>query len=945
MVDRLSEFAAEVTRVAREVGTDGKLGGQALVRGVGGTWKDLTDNVNVMADNLTGQVRGIAVVAEAVAGGDLSKKITVDASGEVASLAATLNGMVDTLRAFADEVTRVAREVGTEGILGGQALLPNVGGTWKDLTESVNYMARNLTTQVRNIAQVTTAVASGDLSKKIDVDARGEILELKTTINTMVDRLSEFAAEVTRVAREVGTEGKLGGQAEVVGVSGTWQRLTERVNQLAGNLTTQVRAIAAVATAVTEGDLTRQITVDASGEVAELKDNINQMIANLKATTRANEEQDWLKTNFARISELMQGHRELSAVAALVLGELAPLVQAQFGAFFLADTDIEGATALSARATYGFQLAQQPPRFRLGESLVGQAALGKQTIVIDDAPPDYVRVSSGLGWTSSVHVVVLPVLFEGQTLGVIELASVTEFTAVHKDLLEQLRETIGVNVNTIVANARTDSLLDESTRLTTELRARSEQLQAQQEELQRSYAELAEKAELLSRQNTDIESKNSEIEQARQELEERARQLTLASKYKSEFMANMSHELRTPLNSMLVLAKLFTDNLEGNLTGKQVQHARTIHSAGVDLLQIIDDILDLAKVEAGRMELRPDDVTLAGVVAYAEDLYGPQLAQKELQFRVVVDENVPAILRTDEHRLQQVLRNLLSNAVKFTHSGHVELRIRLAEPGEVSGFYLRKTAQRVAFDVSDTGIGIPPEKLSVIFEAFQQADGTTSRKYGGTGLGLSISRELAHLLGGELHARSAPGQGSTFTLYLPLDSVALTAKPMKPAIAETPTAAAVSTGAGVTQRPVVVADLGTGRFHGEKVLIVDDDLRNVLALSAVLELHGLEVVYADNGVAGIRALEQYDDVALVLMDIMMPELDGNATMAAIRRMPPYTELPIIAVTAKALQRDRDKSLASGATEYVTKPVDTGRLLQLIASYLETEPAIRVADGG
>jgi signal transduction histidine kinase/HAMP domain-containing protein/CheY-like chemotaxis protein len=933
MVDRLSEFADEVTRVAREVGTEGKLGGQARVRGVAGTWKDLTDNVNVMADNLTGQVRGIAAVSTAVAGGDLSKKITVEAKGEVAALAETLNGMVDTLRAFADEVTRVAREVGTEGILGGQARVPNVAGTWKDLTDSVNYMAGNLTNQVRNIAQVTTAVAQGDLSKKIDVDARGEILELKTTINTMVDRLSEFAAEVTRVAREVGTEGKLGGQAEVPGVAGTWQRLTDNVNQLAGNLTTQVRAIAAVATAVTEGDLTRQITVDASGEVAELKDNINQMIGNLKATTRANQEQDWLKTNFARVSGLMQGHRELAVVAELVLGELTPLVSAQYGAFYLAETDDDGRTTLLATATYGFPPDERPLGFRLGESLVGQAALSKRTIVVTSAPPDYVRVSSGLGWTSSVHLVVLPVLFEGQTLGVLELASVNEFTAVHRDLLEQLKETIGINVNTIVANSRTDALLEESTRLTTELRARSEQLQAQQEELQRSYAELAEKAELLSRQNADIESKNSEIEQARQELEERARQLSLASKYKSEFMANMSHELRTPLNSMLVLAKLFNDNLEGNLTDKQVQHARTIHSAGVDLLQIIDDILDLAKVEAGRMELRPDDVTLSNVVSYVEDLYGPQIAQKELQFRVLVDDNVPATLRTDEHRLQQVLRNLLSNAVKFTHSGYVELRIRLAAPDEVSGFYLRKTADRVAFDVTDTGIGISPDKLSVIFEAFQQADGTTSRKYGGTGLGLSISRELAHLLGGELHGRSAPGQGSTFTLYLPLDTATRAAKPV-----EVPVAPVAAKLVDVAPEVSVIT-----RFHGEKVLIVDDDLRNVLALSAVLELHGLQVVYADNGVAGIRALEQYDDVALVLMDIMMPELDGNATMAAIRRMPPYADLPIIAVTAKALQRDREKSLASGATEYVTKPVDTEHLLRLIGNYLEKEPAISVAD--
>jgi HAMP domain-containing protein len=337
MVDQLSVFTSEVTRVAREVGTEGTLGGQAQVPGVSGTWADLTDSVNAMAGNLTTQVRDIAQVATAVAKGDLSQKIDVDARGEILQLKETVNTMVDQLSAFADEVTRVAREVGTEGRLGGQAHVPNVAGTWKDLTDNVNSMANNLTGQVRNIALVTTAVAKGDLSKKIDVDARGEILELKTTINTMVDQLSAFADEVTRVAREVGTEGLLGGQAEVEGVSGTWKRLTENVNELAGNLTRQVRAIGDVASAVAEGDLTRSITVDASGEVADLKDNINSMVESLRETTRANQEQDWLKTNLARISGLMQGHRDLPVVAELIMGELAPLVSAQYGAFYLAE--------------------------------------------------------------------------------------------------------------------------------------------------------------------------------------------------------------------------------------------------------------------------------------------------------------------------------------------------------------------------------------------------------------------------------------------------------------------------------------------------------------------------------------------------------------------------------------------------------------------------------
>ncbi|MGB9282037.1 MAG: HAMP domain-containing protein [Pseudonocardiaceae bacterium] len=940
MVDQLSAFADEVTRVAHEVGSEGKLGNQAQVSGVAGTWKALTDNVNGMAANLTSQVRSIATVATAVAGGDLSKKITVEARGEVAALAETINRMVDTLGAFADEVTRVAREVGTEGTLGGQARVPNVAGTWKGLTDNVNFMANNLTSQVRNIAQVTTAVASGDLSKKIDVDARGEILELKTTINTMVDRLSAFASEVTRVAREVGTEGKLGGQAQVIGVSGTWERLTENVNVLAGNLTTQVRAIAAVATAVTAGDLTRQITVDASGEVAELKDNINRMIATLKETTRANQDQGWLKTNLAQLSALMQGHRDLSTVASLVLSELAPLVSAQQGAFFLVRPGGDGSAVgpvVEFTAGYGIHDSAAIRRFALGESLVGQAALDKRTILVVDAPPDYAAISSGLGCAAPTNLLVLPLLFEDQALGVIELASVNEFTTVHRDLLEQLRETIGVNVNTILANSRTEALLTESQRLAQELTSGSERLQAQQHELQKSNTELAEKAALLATQNRAIEIKNDEIELARQEIEDRAAQLAAASSYKSDFMANMSHELRTPLNSALVLAKLLADNLDGNLTDKQVQFARTIHSAGSDLLQLINDILDLAKVEAGRMDPSLSDVAMTGVVNYVKTLCEPLAADKALHFTVELDPGLPELLHTDEQRLQQVLRNLMSNAVKFTDEGGVALRIRPASAEEVESEALRAAPARVAFEVEDTGIGVPADKLSVIFEAFQQADGTTSRRYGGTGLGLSISRRLTQLLGGELVVRSEPGVGSVFTLYLPE-----VAEPSAPAISDGTAqataldelAAAELVSAARSRPQLRSSPEAPPRFHGEEILIVDDDLRNVFALSSMLEAHGLNIAFADNGVAGVRALERNEDIALVLMDVMMPELDGNATIAAIRNLSRYADLPIIAVTAKAMKEDRAKSLASGANDYVTKPVDSDLLLRLIHAHLQ-----------
>ncbi|MBD0695403.1 HAMP domain-containing protein [Streptomyces sp. CBMA123] len=1083
MVDQLSHFTSEVTRVAREVGTEGRLGGQAQVPGVSGTWADLTDSVNAMAGNLTWQVRGIAQVTTAVARGDLTQKIEVDARGEILELKNTVNTMVDQLSSFAGEVTRVAREVGTEGRLGGQAKVEGVSGTWRDLTDSVNSMAGNLTGQVRAIAQVATAVAEGDLSQKITVTARGEILELKETINTMVDQLSSFADEVTRVAREVGTEGRLGGQAKVEGVSGTWKRLTENVNELAGNLTRQVRAIAEVTSAVAAGDLTRSITVDASGEVADLKDNINFMVESLRETTRANEEQDWLKTNLARFSALMQGRRDLGVVAESVMDELAPLVGAQCGAFYLAE-DSGAGTILQLVGSYAFPDGERPTRFRLGESFVGQAARSRRTIAVGALPPGYLAASSGLGRTESLSLIVLPIVVEEQVLGVIELASVQPFTQVHRDFLDQLMETIGVNVNTIIANARTDELLGESQRLTAELQARSAELQARQEELQFSNAELENKAELLATQNRDIETKNLEIEQARQELEERAHQLSLASKYKSEFLANMSHELRTPLNSLLILAQLLAQNPTRNLSAKQVEYAGIIHSAGSDLLQLINDILDLSKVEAGKMDLNVDAVPLHTLLDYVEATFRPMTGQKNLAFSVRTANGVPGELRTDDYRLRQVLRNLLSNAVKFTEHGQVELRIEPAAEAELPDG-VRRGVPVLAFRVTDSGIGIAPQHLETVFGAFQQADGTTSRKYGGTGLGLSISREIAYLLGGAITVESTLGQGSAFTLYLPVEhEVAAEAPaasgpatggaarptadhPHDPAdhaapgqprrllvvesrpnglltlVAENAVADLARYSAGHRQVDIVTAvgaqeaatALATAPCHcvvleldlpdgtaatllsemegdpalhtvpvlahnnrsvtaehpdtlgrpdgrplelltsldelrerialhmsadhpggalppvrdtdrvqawspdagpalsGRTALVVDDDDRNLYAITSILELHGMRVLQAENGRAALESLTAHPRIDVILMDVMMPEMDGYTATAAIRAMPEHEGLPIIAVTAKAMIGDREKSLAAGASDYITKPVDADEVINRITHHL------------
>ncbi|HXU43560.1 MAG TPA: ATP-binding protein, partial [Burkholderiales bacterium] len=966
MVGQLNSFAAEVTRVAREVGTEGKLGGQAQVVGVGGVWKDLTDNVNSMAANLTGQVRNIAEVTTAVAKGDLSRKITVDVRGEILELKLTVNTMVDQLNGFAAEVTRVAREVGTEGKLGGQAQVKGVGGVWSDLTANVNSMAANLTSQVRGIASVVTAVASGDLKRKLAVEAKGEVAALADTINGMIDTLATFADQVTNVAREVGSEGKLGGQARVPGAAGTWHDLTDNVNRLAANLTTQVRAIAEVATAVTKGDLTRSITVEAQGEVASLKDNINEMIRNLKDTTRKNTEQDWLKTHLARFTRMLQGHRDLVTVSRLILSELTPLVNAQQAAFYVADQR-SGESTLELLAGYAQRHSKSLPRkISFGEGLVGQCALEKKRIVLASAPSDYIRISSSLGSGAPVNIVILPVLFEGQVKAVIELASFSRFSDTHQAFLDQLTESIGVVLHTISANMQTEYLLHQSQSLTAELQSQQEELKktndrleqqalnlqkseamlkGKQEELRGANDQLQEKARQLSEQMHQVEFKNREIEQARAALEEKAEQLSLSSRYKSEFLANMSHELRTPLNSLLILARLLSDNVGGNLTSKQVEFARTIHSSGAELLALINDILDLAKIESGTVTLNIAQEPFSEICESVDRTFRQVAGDKGLEFQLTVAPGLPAAVETDGKRLQQILANLLSNAFKFTAKGSVRLLIEPAREGWSLGHPVLDRAEgAVAFSVIDTGIGIPPAKQRLIFEAFQQADGTTSREYGGTGLGLSISRELARLLGGEIRvAASAPGQGSTFTLYLPL-SHPVAGNDSVPSLATLPRQYIASPLAAVPPAPLEEKKEPApakveGELAGRSVLVVDDDIRNVFALTSALEARGLRVLHAESGKDGIELLKRSNDadtagIDAVLMDVMMPGLDGHDTMRIVRQLDGCHTIPILAVTAKAMLGDREKCIAAGATDYVAKPVDMDELLEKLQQHMQ-----------
>jgi len=922
MVEQLRSFASEVTRVAREVGTEGRLGVQAIVPGVAGTWKDLTDSVNAMGTNLTAQVRNIAEVTTAVARGDLSRKIMVDVKGEILELKNTINTMVDQLRAFAAEVTRVAREVGTEGRLGGQAVVPGVAGTWKDLTDSVNVMAANLTDQVRGIVKVVTAVADGDLRQKLTVMAKGEVAALAETINNMTDTLATFAEQVTSVAREVGVEGRLGGQANVPGAAGTWKDLTGNVNLLAANLTTQVRAIADVATAVTRGDLTRSIQVETRGEVADLKDNINAMIDNLRATTERNQEQDWLKTNLARFTRMLQGQRDLVTVGEILLSELAPLVYAQQGTVYQIQRPVAGATVrpawlqlLAGYAPHG----KQPSRIELGEGLVGQCALEKQRILLTSVPEHYTHVHSSLGAARPANIVVLPVLFEGDTKAVIELASLKPFTATHLAFLEQLTQSIGVVLNTIEATMRTENLLQKSQQLTLELQTR-------QTELQHTNEELASKARQLAEQNVEVERKKKEVEQARGALEEKASELALTSKYKSEFLANMSHELRTPLNSILILGQQLSENGPGNLTPKQVEFARTIHSSGTDLLTLINDVLDLSKIESGTVTVEVEEITFASIQDGVVRTFRHVAEAKKLAFHIDIDPSLPRSLSSDPKRLQQILKNLLSNAFKFTVQGTVSMTVRAAAGGWSPDHpVLRTTSTAIAFEVADTGIGIAGEKQRLIFEAFQQADAGTSRNYGGTGLGLAISRELATLLGGEIRLTSTPGRGSTFTLYLPSAYAGPTHAMTAPVMGARGSGGALSVVigaspalAGAKAEEIVADDRGEIVDGDTVLLIVDDDPHYARVLLALARDKGFKGIVANRGRMALALAREYRPAAITL-DVFLPDMLGWTVLNSLKLDPDTRHIP---VQMLSIDEERQHGLSHGAFSYLVKPATT-----------------------
>jgi HAMP domain-containing protein/signal transduction histidine kinase/ActR/RegA family two-component response regulator len=845
MVDQLRSFASEVTRVAREVGSEGKLGGQADVRGVAGTWQDLTNNVNMMAGNLTAQVRNIADVTTAVARGDLSKKVTVDVKGEILELKNTVNTMVDQLNSFASEVTRVAREVGTEGELGGQATVQGVAGTWKDLTDSVNFMARNLTNQVRGIAKIVTAVARGDLNQKLLVEAKGEIGELADTINNMIDTLATFADQVTTVAREVGVEGKLGGQASVPGAAGTWGDLTDNVNRLAANLTTQLRAIADVATAVTKGDLTRSIQVEAQGEVAAVKDNINEMIRNLKDTTLRNQEQDWLKTNLAKFTRMLQGERDLLTVGKLILSELAPVVPAQQGVFYIMDksgreAELKLLASYACREESGLKTS-----FKLGESLVGQIALEKQRVLLSDAPSDYVKVSSALGAARPMNIVVLPILFEGEVKAVMELSSLERFNSTHQAFLDQLTESIGIVLHTIEANTRTENLLKQSQSLASELQNR-------QEELQKTNLELAEKAR--------------------------------SNLAKDQFLAMLSHELRTPLTP--VLASALALESEPALP-QEVHESLHMIRRNVELeARLIDDLLDLTRIDRGKVQLNFEVVDAHTLLQNALEICQAEIDRKHLRRSLNLGAR-KVHLRADPARLQQIFWNLINNAVKFTsRDGQISISTSNASKGEL----------RV--EIADTGLGIEPDSLPKIFDAFEQGGRT---QLGGLGLGLAISKALVEAHKGTITAQSAGrNKGSTFTLVFPTSEKA--AAQITPAISPK-----------------------LAEHQAMRILLVEDHEDSNRSLTNLLRRRGYQVQSALNFQSALD-LSTKGEFDVLISDLALPDGSGIDLMQTLRSTRPVLG---IALTGFGMEDDVRKSREAGFQHHLVKPIDLNKLDLLI----------------
>lgn len=684
-----------------------------------------------------------------------------------------------------------------------------------------------------------------------------------------------------------------------------------------------------------EADTLPRLPIDTNDEVGAIAGAFNGLAASLEAYNTKErsyivtiEEQNWLKSKSAELSNAYQGISDLKTLAETFLSKAASLLNANCAVFYVLEAQGKEPSLVKTASYAGDGRDFGTQRFRLGEGLIGQCALEKRIMRVDNVPAGYMPIKLGSGEVQPANILIAPVMFDGEVGAVIEFTSLTEFTQLHEDFLEEVLGSLGINIYRIRDRMEIERLLQESQSMTEELQAQSEQLQSQNEEMQMQSEELRMINERLQDRNMFAEQKAQELQQAKHELEDKAEQLMISSRYKSEFLANMSHELRTPLNSMLILSEMLA--ADSNLSEEQLEFARVIHDAGRDLLNLINDILDLSKVEAGKLDVVLEDASLQDVLYRLESTFSPLAKQKGLDFNIVTEDKVPELVHTDEQRLQQILKNLLSNAVKFTEQGSITMHVRRVNAQlQQEPVNIGDDDYVLQISVTDTGIGVPKDKQELIFEAFKQANGTTSRKYGGTGLGLAISREYAKMLGGWITLDSEEGKGSTFTLYLP----STTSVPNAEAFAglrETAASAVAEAEAVAVETPLGQT---VGAFRGKKILIADDDNRNVFALQNALETEGIQVVIARDGRESLEALEQEPDIDLVLMDIMMPEMDGYEAIRAIRTKPHFSQLPVIALTAKAMKNDREKCLEAGASDYISKPLEMDQLFSVLRVWL------------
>ncbi|GHH99231.1 ATP-binding protein [Neobacillus kokaensis] len=671
-----------------------------------------------------------------------------------------------------------------------------------------------------------------------------------------------------------------------------------------------------------------RIELSAKGELGEITVAFNKMAEALEKHSLREKElkedakaQSWLNEKIAEIATIYPEVESVPELADLFITKLVPMAGASCGIFYLKEF-VNGEYYFKKLSSYAvLNDSDTDIGYRFGESLIGQCALEKRLIILNDVPDHYLKIGSGMGESPAKNIIIIPVIFEDEVLAVIEIASFETYHPLQIKLFEAAVNNIGIKINSILSHVKLEKLLLESQTMTEELQAQSEELQLQQEELRTTNEKLEEQYEALKH-------KNEEIEKVRGALEEKAQQLEVSSQYKSEFLANMSHELRTPLNSLLILAKILSDNGDGNLTPKQEEYIRTIYSSGNDLLYLINDVLDLAKVESGTLDINTKEVELYEVLEFIDRQFSPLAEQKQIEFAIEMDPGLPANFETDDQRLQQILKNLLSNAFKFTETGSVTLKVQLMMQ-EMQVKENTRLQQMLAFSVIDTGIGIDEDQHEVIFNAFQQADGTTSREYGGTGLGLSISREIAHLLDGFIEVSSMKGKGSTFTLYLPYVQPGYK---MRDQAAYEEAAISLYENHGDTNEDPI-KQRTKSNLKNKKILIVDDDIRNVYALTVALEMYEMEIIVAENGREGLMVLEDNPDTDLILMDIMMPEMDGFEAMRQIRSLTKFKTIPIIALTAKAMRRSREECLEAGATDYISKPINVEQLLSLMQVWL------------